>query len=74
MTQGTCALKGFLNVNQPTLLRATSGGRQAVLTKAKAFWDQHIVAGVPPAPKGLDDVRLIFPEANPEYVAEADEA
>jgi len=45
-----------------------------VLTKAKAFWDQHIVAGVPPAPKGLDDVRLIFPEANPEYVAEADEA
>jgi predicted phage-related endonuclease len=32
-----------------------------VLTKAKAFWDQHIVAGVPPAAKGLDDARLIFP-------------
>jgi hypothetical protein len=74
MTQGTCAPQGFLNVNQPTPLRAPSGGRQAVLTKAKAFWDQHIVAGVPPTPKGLDDVRLIFPEASPEHVAEADEA
>ena len=45
-----------------------------VLTKAKAFWDQHIVAGEPPAPKGLDDVRLIFPEASPEHIVEADDA
>jgi hypothetical protein len=74
MPQGTCAPKGFLNVNRPTPLRAPSGGRQAVLTRAKGLWDQHIVAGVPPAPKGLDDVQLIFPEASPEHVAEADEA
>ena len=74
MTQGTCAPQGFLNVNQPTPLRAPSGGRQAVLTRAKGLWDQHIVAGVPPAPKGLDDVRLIFPEASPEHALEADEA
>jgi hypothetical protein len=45
-----------------------------VLSKAKAFWDQHIVAGVPPAAKGLDDVRLIFPEASPEHIVEADDA
>ena len=45
-----------------------------VLAKAKAFWDQHIVAGVPPAAKGLDDARLIFPEASPEHIVEADDA
>jgi predicted phage-related endonuclease len=43
-----------------------------VLTKAKAFWDQHIVAGVPPAARGLDDVRLIYPEPSPEHCLEAD--
>jgi predicted phage-related endonuclease len=45
-----------------------------VLSKAKAFWDQHIVAVVPPEAKGLDDARLIFPEASPEHIVEADDA
>ena len=43
-----------------------------VLAKAKAFWDEHIVAGVPPAARGLDDVRLIYPESSPERGLEAD--
>ncbi len=43
-----------------------------VLTKAKAFWDHHIVAGVPPAARGLEDVRLIYPEPSPEHCLEAD--
>ena len=43
-----------------------------VLAKAKAFWDHHIVAGVPPAARGLEDVRLIYPEPSPEHCLEAD--
>lgn len=47
-----------------------------MIDQAKRFWFEHVLAGVPPRPKTVDDVKLLFPqevqdktlEATPEVV------
>jgi putative phage-type endonuclease len=44
-----------------------------VLQKAKHFWDEHIVKGIPPAVSERCDVQLLYPQGDAERCKEADE-
>jgi len=42
-----------------------------VIERAKQFWFEHVLAGVPPAPAKPDDARLLFPREQSELTLEA---
>ena len=45
-----------------------------VLDRCKRFWEEHVLAGVPPEPSREEDLRLIFPKDAPDACLEADDA
>ena len=44
-----------------------------VLAKAKRFWDEHVLNGVPPEPIDLNDVKLLYPESSDQVCEASDE-
>jgi putative phage-type endonuclease len=42
-----------------------------MLDQAKRFWFDHVLAGVPPQPQTVDDVKLLFPQEDPDKTLEA---
>ncbi|PUE33086.1 hypothetical protein B9Z35_06080 [Limnohabitans sp. Jir61] len=42
-----------------------------VIEQAKRFWYEHVIAGVPPKPKNVDDVKMLYPAEKPDHSVEA---
>ena len=45
-----------------------------VLTQARKFWDEHVVAGIAPRARVLSDLRLLYPDDDPCASLEANDA
>jgi predicted phage-related endonuclease len=45
---------------------------ERLVKSALDFWDDHVMAGVPPAPTTRDDVLALYPRETPGRVVEAD--